>query len=201
MLLHRRGRARARCLPLAAAARPAFRCLSGAPAAAAPAPAAPAPAAPAPTRGGSLYVWGRISEGKLGMRAPESAYNMRDHARPGGPFVLPLLNPSLANVTEVVCRQARTMALTADGSVYSWGTCENVSLGHGSTVTALGSPRKIEALAGIRIVHVRGGGGATPGCWCRRPATRRALPPYAYTPPSPMSHPPQPPLSPPRHAD
>ena len=201
MLLRRsRVGALARSLPAAAAARSASRCLSGAPAAPAAAAArAPAPAPPA--QGGSLYVWGRISEGKLGMRAPESAYNMRDHARPGGPFVLPLLNPSLTGVTDVVCRQARTMALTADGSVYSWGTCENVSLGHGSTVTALGSPRKIEALAGIRIVHVRGGGGATPGCWCRRPATRRALPPYAYTPPSPMSHPPQPPLSPPRHAD
>jgi hypothetical protein len=136
-------------------------------------------AAAPPAAGGDLYVWGRISEGKLGMRAPESAYNMRDHARPGGPFVLPLLNPSLANVTEVVCRQARTMALTADGSVYSWGTCDNASLGHGDKVTALGSPRKIEALAGIRIVHVRGreeGGAPTPG---RRRRRARLLPPRA----------------------
>jgi alpha-tubulin suppressor-like RCC1 family protein len=96
-------------------------------------------------------VWGRISEGKLGMRAPESAYNMRDHARPGGPFVLPLLNPSLANVTEVVCRQARTMALTADGSVYSWGTCDNASLGHGDKVQLLHQPRKIEEIGRAHV--------------------------------------------------
>jgi hypothetical protein len=121
---------------------------------AAPAASASAAAAAAPA-GGDLYVWGRISEGKLGMRVPESAYNMRDHARPGGPFVLPLLNPSLSGVTDVVCRQARALALTADGSVYSWGSCDNASLGHGDKVQLLHQPRKIEALAGIRIVQVR----------------------------------------------
>ena len=111
--------------------------------------------APAPPAAGSLYIWGRISAGKFGFRVPESAYPMRDHARPGGPFTGPLLHPTLTNVIDVACRGTKTLALTADGSVYSWGTCENLSLGHGDKVTALGAPRKIEALAGIKIVQVR----------------------------------------------
>ena len=106
--------------------------------------------------GGSLYIWGRISDGKLGMKVPESAYNLRDLARPGGPFVMPMLNPSLTDVVDVVCSGSKTLALTADGSVYSWGLCENLSLGHGDKVRLLGAPRKVEALAGIRIVQVGG---------------------------------------------
>lgn len=128
------------------------RCLSSVPSAAA--SAAAASSAPA---GGRLYIWGRISDGKLGMRVPESAYSMRDHARPGGPFVLPLLHPGLTSVVDVVCRGTKTLALTADGSVYSWGSCENSSLGHGAGVHTLGAPRRVEALAGIRIVQIDAG--------------------------------------------
>ncbi len=146
--------------------------------------ASAAPPLPPPAAGGDLYVWGRISEGKLGMRAPEAAYNMRDHARPGGPFVLPLLNPSLTGVIDVVCRQARTLALTADGSVYSWGTCENSSLGHGDKVHTLGQPRKIEALAGIRIVQVRPRG-ALPRPPLRPQAAPASLPPRRQGPAPP----------------
>lgn len=91
------------------------------------------------------------------MKLPEGAYNARDFARPGGPFVLPLPCPHLGNVVDVVCRGSKTLALTADGSVYSWGTCENLSLGHGDKVKELGLPRKLEALAGIRIVQIDAG--------------------------------------------
>jgi len=108
-------------------------------------------------RSGTLYIWGRISDGRLGMKLPEGAYNARDFARPGGPFVLPLPCPHLGNVVDVVCRGSKTLALTADGSVYSWGTCENLSLGHGDKVKELGLPRKLEALAGIRIVQIDAG--------------------------------------------
>ena len=104
---------------------------------------------------GSVYIWGRIEDGRLGLKVPDSAYNLRDLARPGGPVVLPLLNPALQNVVSVVCRGMKSLALTADGSVYSWGTCDNFSLGHGEKVVQLGTPKKVSALEGIRIVQVR----------------------------------------------
>ena len=103
---------------------------------------------------GSLYVWGRIGDGRLGLKVPDSAYNLRDLARPGGPVVLPLLNPALENVVSVICRGMKTLALTEDGSVYSWGTCENFSLGHGDKVVQVGFPKKVAALDGIKIVQV-----------------------------------------------
>jgi alpha-tubulin suppressor-like RCC1 family protein len=106
--------------------------------------------------GGSLYVWGRVGDGRLGMKAPESCYTATNLARPGGPTTGPLLHPTLRDVVSVVCRGMKTLALTADGSVYSWGTCENFSLGHGDKVSQVATPTKIAALAGIRIVQVRG---------------------------------------------
>jgi len=48
----------------------------------------------------------------------------------------------------------KTLALTEDGSVYSWGTCENFSLGHGDKVVQVGFPKKVAALDGIKIVQV-----------------------------------------------
>ena len=92
----------------------------------------------------------------MGMKAPESCYTATNLARPGGPTTGPLLPPPLGDVGSVVCRGMKTLALTADGSVYSWGTCENFSLGHGDKVSQAATPTKIAALAGIRIVQFRG---------------------------------------------
>ena len=46
---------------------------------------------------------------------------------------------------------------THDGAVLSWGTCENLSLGHGPDVKVVQRPRRIEALDGIRITHIAAG--------------------------------------------
>jgi alpha-tubulin suppressor-like RCC1 family protein len=70
---------------------------------------------------------------------------------------------------QAVCKGAKTLALTKDGAVYSWGTCDNNSLGHGAGVRVVHRPKRIEALEGIKIVQVRppqrcGAGAACAGC-------------------------------------
>ena len=116
---------------------------------------AAAPLAGAPR--GALVVWGRIDDARLGMRFADDAFTVADLARPGGPAVGPTLLDAPRGAVRVVARAAKTLALTADGAVWSWGTCENLSLGHGEKVTRQATPRRVEALAGIRIVEVRAG--------------------------------------------
>ena len=48
------------------------------------------------------------------------------------------------------------LALTADGAVWSWGGGASGQLGHGDMQTQL-LPKKIEALAGQRVVAVSAG--------------------------------------------
>ena len=105
-------------------------------------------------RSGSIIVWGRIDEGRLGRRFPDSEFTVADLARPGGPAVGPTLLPSLEGVVSVVARASKSLALLADGSVWSWGSCDNFSLGHGGSIKRLGAPKRIEALNNIKIVHV-----------------------------------------------
>jgi alpha-tubulin suppressor-like RCC1 family protein len=71
-----------------------------------------------------------------------------------GPILPPTLHPLLHNVKQVVCRRSKTLALTNDGSVWSWGTCKDGSLGHGDSKTVVHAPKKIAALNGINIVQV-----------------------------------------------
>lgn len=87
------------------------------------------------------------------MKLPSSLFGASAAIR-GASITAPILNPNLANVKQVVCKAAKTLALTEDGSVYSWGHCENMSLGHGESVFKVGLPKKIEALNGIKIVQV-----------------------------------------------
>ena len=50
-----------------------------------------------------------------------------------------------------------SLALTADGSVWSWGDGENGTLGHGDEQEQP-LPKKVEALAGQRVLAVSAGG-------------------------------------------
>ena len=49
-----------------------------------------------------------------------------------------------------------SLALTADGGVWSWGDGEDGPLGHGDEQNQL-LPKKVEALAGRRVVAVSAG--------------------------------------------
>ena len=76
-----------------------------------------------PPPGGKLYVWGTAGPA-LGMKLPAEVYGgAKAFLRPGGSVAPPLLHPHLTDVVSVVCRAERTLALTSDGSVYTWGTC------------------------------------------------------------------------------
>lgn len=103
---------------------------------------------------GTLLVWGKPDDGRLGMKV-EQSFGAKDVLL--GPIVPPTVNPHIHDVVEVVCSAMKTMALTKDGSVYSWGGCQNLSLGHGDDVRNVLRPKKLEALSGIRIVHISGG--------------------------------------------
>ena len=96
-------------------------------------PAPPAAAHPAsPT---SLWVWGKVDEGRLGV--PVSSLRLSARALALGPALGPTPlgagSPLLARggVTAVAVAAAKTLALAADGSLWSWGACAAGSLGHG----------------------------------------------------------------------
>jgi hypothetical protein len=104
---------------------------------------------------GAALIWGRVESKRLGMKLPDNMFSATDTIR--GPTVdSPLYNPHLENIKQMVTRGGKSIALTEDGTVYTWGTCENLSLGHGESVTSVGLPRKVEALKGIKIVQVSG---------------------------------------------
>ncbi len=105
---------------------------------------------------GALLVWGRPDDRRLGMPLPAGLFSAADTLR--GPAVeTPVGHPGVpGGAAAVEARAAKTIAAAADGSVWSWGSCSNLSLGHGEAVTSVASPKRVEALAGIRIVSVRG---------------------------------------------
>ena len=91
----------------------------------------------------------------MGMRTDTHGSTLTQVAM--GPEISPTMHPLIADAVQVVCRAAKTLVLTRDGAVYSWGTCENSSLGHGADVKVVHRPRRIEALAGIRITSIGAG--------------------------------------------
>ena len=59
-------------------------------------------------------------------------------------------------VVAVSAGGARNLAITADGSLWSWGDGRDGKLGHGDEQRQL-LPKKVEALAGQRVVAVSAG--------------------------------------------
>ena len=133
-------------------------------------------AAPAlPRAAGSLLVWGRTDESRLGMRLPEAAQRAAlveapilhaSSATPSSsaPSSAASSAPASASlfgahggVAQIVCRASKTLVLCADGSVFAWGSCANLSLGHGERAERCALPRRVEALAGIRIAQIDAG--------------------------------------------
>lgn len=104
---------------------------------------------------GDLWLWGKIDNNRMGMRLDSFKFGAKDVAL--GPTIPPTPHPSLPPLKQVVCKGAKTVALGLDGSVYTWGTCENTSLGHGADVKSASRPRIVEALAGIPIVSIAAG--------------------------------------------
>ena len=57
-------------------------------------------------------------------------------------------------IVRVACGSRFTVALTAAGTVYTWGRGDDSQLGHSRGTGRVASPRLVEALVGVKIVQV-----------------------------------------------
>jgi alpha-tubulin suppressor-like RCC1 family protein/putative cell wall-binding protein len=92
---------------------------------------------------GTVWAWGDNSKGQLGDPA---ATTIRD---------TPLQVPGLPKLKEISAGRAHNLALTEDGTVYSWGANANGQLGLGTTQDSY-FPYKIPTLADV--VKISAGG-------------------------------------------
>ena len=94
------------------------------------------------TAGGSVWSWGGGLFGRLGHGDEQSQ-------------LLPKKVEALAGqrVVAVSATGSHSLAITADGAVWSWGWGGYGMLGHGDQQNQL-LPKKIEAFAGLRVVAV-----------------------------------------------
>ena len=97
------------------------------------------------TADGALWSWGNGGYGQLGHGDLQSQ-------------LLPKKIEALAGqrVEAVSAGQHHSLALSADGNVWSWGFGGRGRLGHGDEQVQL-LPKKVEALAGQRVVAVAAG--------------------------------------------
>ena len=98
------------------------------------------------TAGGAVWSWGEGSFGMLGHGdAQDQSLPKKIEAFAG------------QRVVAVSAGFAHNLALTANGAVWSWGSGYFGKLGHGDEQHQL-LPKKVEALAGQRVVAVSAGG-------------------------------------------
>jgi len=90
---------------------------------------------------GAVWSWGWGSSGQLGHGDQQNQQQPKKIEALAG-----------QRVVAVSAGGDHSLALTADGAVWSWGGCGGM-LGHGDTQTQL-LPKKIEAFAGRRVVAV-----------------------------------------------
>ena len=97
------------------------------------------------TADGAVWSWGYGASGKLGHGDTQSQ-------------PLPKKVEALAGqrVVAVSAKARHVLALNADGAVWSWGYGDSGRLGHGDLQSQL-LPKKVEALAGRRVVAVSAG--------------------------------------------
>lgn len=90
---------------------------------------------------GTLLAWGNNSQGQLGIGSTS-------------PSPSPLPSPvggGLPTVTAVANGASHTLALTSDGSVWSWGANDHGQLGDGST-TMRATPLQVAGLSGVTAI-------------------------------------------------
>jgi len=98
------------------------------------------------TADGSVWSWGDGYFGKLGHG------DQREQ-------LLPKKVDAFAGqcLVAVSAGYSHSLALTADGAVWSWGEGEHSCLGHGEDLSNQLLPKKVEAFAGQRVVAVSAG--------------------------------------------
>jgi len=120
------------------------------------------------TSNGRVLTWGNPDSGKLGhlkkeLTAEEVAskkaeykkrgYQPKNYADQGEQLDFVYGGLEASKVTQVQCGLSHTVALTADGHVYSWGEGKLGALGHGDW-QAQDQPKKVEGLEGVVAVQV-----------------------------------------------
>ncbi|XP_055999241.1 uncharacterized protein LOC125654012 isoform X3 [Ostrea edulis] len=92
-----------------------------------------------------VYGWGSSRYGQVGTGTTHI------YSRPMQVEAL-----SCASCVDVVCGQYHTLALTAEGDVYSWGWGVHGQLGHGSVEDVL-TPTKVADLTPLHVSHIQAG--------------------------------------------
>ena len=98
------------------------------------------------TAGGAVWSWGEGNFGCLGHGDEQDQ-------------PLPKKIEAFAGqrVVAVSAGEYHSLAITADGAVFTWGKGEDASLGHGEDLSNQLLPKKVEALADQRVVAVSAG--------------------------------------------
>ena len=97
---------------------------------------------------GTLWAWGNNSFGQLG------------NGNSGGtPNTTPIQIGSLDSWVDVECGANFTLAIKADGTLWSWGNNNSGQLGLGSTSTEFTSPQQVTAVAANNWISVAAAGG------------------------------------------
>ncbi|XP_064386075.1 probable E3 ubiquitin-protein ligase HERC4 isoform X2 [Halichondria panicea] len=97
---------------------------------------------------GTLFTWGDNSYGQLGSdtQTDNKFFPMRVRSLRGVPVV------------QVSCGSNHTLALSQDGTVYSWGENTHFQLGHSLDKSVISKPTPISQLAGLPVLQLAAGG-------------------------------------------
>ena len=98
------------------------------------------------TKDGQLYAWGHNKSGRLGLGNDIHA------AQP-----IPRKIDFNHKISMVATAENHTLAVTASGKIFSWGSDRYSQLGHGGTTGYCSYPKEIEALKRTKVIGIAAG--------------------------------------------
>lgn len=101
------------------------------------------------TSTGEVFAWGRDDVGQLGQGMGSTRRSPVQVASLGA-----------SPIVHIVAGENHSLAINADGQVYSWGLGSHGQLGHGDR-NDIGIPRLIDSLEGVKVIGGAGGGAHT----------------------------------------
>jgi alpha-tubulin suppressor-like RCC1 family protein len=101
---------------------------------------------------GEVYVWGRKSEGRLGLGPIPSGETKSFTSEP---IRNHFLSPATINdtITKVACGGEHTIALSSKGLIFSWGSGRYGQNGSGS-FAQVNKPRVVSSLFGVNLKDI-----------------------------------------------